>query len=401
MAIITPCRIIPIDGPVIERGAIEIEGSHIRAVYDHAGAAPSQTVQTVIDGTGLTAIPGMGQMHGHLSAYTAAVDARPDTLKAIQGVAFARNALLAGITMWREVGSHAGIDLQLKRAIEAGFIIGPRMQVAGKWIGAPGGHGSGLNHLQVSGPQQVRAAVQSQIAHGTDGVKLIASGGVMKASEDPFRVEFTEEELEAGISEAKRAGKWVAVHSHPAASTRVAIKAGARSIEHCTEMPDDVIELLLKYNVFIIPTFAAYYDLSHAGLETDSDQGLVDLALRVWNRKLEYFQSAVSAGVKFATGTDTVGPRVFHHEVALELELMVNAGVSVEAALRAATASCAELIGWSDRLGTLTAGKEADIVLVEGNPLERISAVRNVRHVFKAGVLYRPESPMPAMAWSF
>lgn len=400
MIAIENCRIIPIDHPVIERGTILVEGSRIRAIHNLTAESPLERAPTVIDATGLTAIPGMGQMHGHFSSYlhtmdTAPVNAQPDTLKAIQATAFARNALLAGITMWREVGAHADIDLQLKRAIETGVIIGPRMQVAGRWIGAPGGHGSTLNNLQVSGPAGLREVVRQQIARGTDGVKLIASGGVMAASEDPFKMEFTDEELAAGIGEANRAGKWVAVHSHAAASTRAAINAGARSIEHATELPDDVIELLKRRDVFIVPTFAAYYKLSHEGLDIGLDQGLVDLAYRVWDRKMQYFQRAVSAGVKFATGTDTGAPRVYHYELALELELMVQVGLTPEAALRAATASCAELMGWADRLGTIAAGKDADIVLVEGNPLNQISAVRNVRYVFKAGVLYRPESPAP------
>ena len=400
MIAIENCRIVPIDRPVIERGAILIDGSRIRAIHDLRAERRLEKAQTVVDGTGLTAIPGMGQMHGHFSSYlhtmdTAPVNAQPDTLKAIQAVAFARNALLAGITMWREVGAHADIDLQIRRAIETGVVIGPRMQVAGRWIGAPGGHGSTLNNLQVSGPDHLREAVRRQISRGTDGVKLIASGGVMAATEDPFKMEFTEEELAAAIGEANRAGKWVAVHSHPATSTRAAIVAGARSIEHATELPDDVIDLLVKYNVFIVPTFAAYYKLSHEGLDIGLDQGLVDLAYRVWDRKIQYFQQAVSAGVKFATGTDTGAPRVFHYELALELELMVQVGLTPEEVLRAATASCAELMGWDGRLGSLTAGKEADIVLLEGNPLDQISAVRNVRYVFKAGVSYRPEPPAP------
>ena len=154
-----------------------------------------------------------------------------------------------------------------------------------------------------------------------------------------------------------------------------------------------MIELLIQRDVFIVPTFAAYYKLSHEGLDIGLEQGLVDLAYRVWDRKIQYFLRAAAAKVKFATGTDTGAPRVYHHELALELELMVQVGLTPEAAMRAATASCAELMGWADRLGTITAGKEADIVLVEGNPLDQISAVRNVRHVLKAGIPYRPEPP--------
>jgi imidazolonepropionase-like amidohydrolase len=402
MITIHNCRIIPIDRPPIDRGAILIKGTKIHSVLDLEGGDVPEKADPVIDATGLTALPGMGQMHGHFSSYlhtmdTAPVNAQPDTLKAIQAVAFARNALLAGITMWREVGAHADIDLQLKRAVETGVVIGPRMLVAGRWIGAPGGHGSTLNTLQISGPERLRETVRQQVARGADGIKLIASGGVMDASEDPFRMEFTEDELQAGIGEANRAGKWVAVHSHPATSTRAAIKAGARSIEHATELPDDVIKLLLRHDVFIVPTFAAYYKLSHEGLDIGLDRGLVDLAYRVWDRKIQYFQRAVSAGVKFATGTDTGAPRVFHYELALELELMVRVGLSPEAALRSATASCAELMGWADRLGTLTAGKEADIVLIEGDPLKQISVVRNVRHVFKAGVPHLSEPPAPPL----
>ena len=400
MITINGCRIIPIDGPVVEHGAIQIEGATLRAILP--SPVPAADGQ-LIDARGLTAIPGMGQMHGHFSGYmhtmdTGPINAQPHTLKAIQATAFARNALNAGITMWREVGAHAHIDLQLKKAINLGLIPGPRMQAAGRWLGHSGGHGTGLNE-QVDGPEALRQAVRDQVVAGADGIKLIGSGGVMQATEDPFGMEYSEEEMRAAVDEAHKAGKWVAVHSHPATVTRAAIRAGAQTIEHATEMPDDVIELLLKHGVYIVPTFAAYWKLSREGREIGLDPGLVDLAYRVWDRKMEYFMRAVAAGVKFATGTDTGAPRVFHHELALELELMVRVGLTPEQTLRAATASCAELMGWFDTLGTLVPGKEADVVLLDGNPLEDISATRRVRHVFKAGKHYTPELPVPPLPW--
>jgi imidazolonepropionase-like amidohydrolase len=395
---INRCRIIPMDGPVIEEGAIQIDGTKLQTIVP---AAVETNGADVIDATGLTAIPGMGQMHGHFSGYmhtmdTAPINAQPHTLKAIQATAFARNALNAGITMWRDVGGHAHIDLQLKRAINLGLVPGPRMQAAGRWLGSQGGHGTGLIE-EIAGADALRCAVRDQIAAGADGIKLVASGGVMQASENPFGMEFSEEELRAGVDEAHAAGKWVAVHSHPAAVTRMAVRAGVESIEHATEMPDDVIELLLQHGTFIVPTFAAYWKLSREGHEIGLDPGLVDLARRVWDRKMEYFMRAANAGVKFAAGTDTGAPRVFHHELALELQLMVQVGLTPEHALRAATVSCAELMGWSDSLGTLTRGKEADVVLLDGNPLEDIGATRRVRHVFRAGVQYIPEPPVPPL----
>jgi imidazolonepropionase-like amidohydrolase len=394
------CRIIPIDGPVIEQGAIQIDGPTLRAILPRPGVPAGAEV---FDARGLTAIPGMGQMHGHFSGYmhtmdTGPINSQPHTLKAIQATAFARNALNAGITMWREVGAHAHIDLHLKRAINLGLVCGPRMQAAGRWLGRTGGHGAALIE-EVDGPEALQLAVRKQVEAGADGIKLVASGGVMMATEDPFGMEYSEDEMRAAVDEAHRADKWVAVHSHPATVTRVAIKAGVDTIEHATEMPDDVIELLLERGIFIVPTFAAYWKLSREGREIGLDPGLVDLAYRVWDRKLEYFMRAVKAGVKFATGTDTGAPRVFHHELALELELMVQVGLTPEQALRAATASCAELMGWANTVGTLTPGKEADVVLLDGNPLEDISATRRVRHVFKAGTHYTPEPPVPPLPW--
>jgi imidazolonepropionase-like amidohydrolase len=400
MLTINGCRVVPIEGPVIERGAIQIEGTKLRAILP---APVAVTGADVIDARGLTAIPGMGQMHGHFSGYmhtmeTGPVNAQPHTLKAIQAAAFARNALHAGITMWREVGAHAHIDLQLKKAIDLGLVPGPRMLAAGRWLGRSGGHGAGLVE-PVDGPDALRCAVREQVQAGADGIKLVASGGVMTAVEDPFGMEYSEDEMRAAVDEAHRAGKWVAVHSHPAVVTRSAIRAGADTIEHATELPDDVIELLLARQIFIVPTFAAYWKLSREGREIGLDPGLVDLAYRVWDRKLEYFIRAVEAGVKFATGTDTGAPRVFHHELALELELMVQVGLTPAQTLRAATASCAELMGWSDTVGTLTPGKEADVVLLDGNPLETISATRRVRHIFKAGRHYTPEPAVAPLPW--
>jgi len=395
---INGCRIISLDGPVIEQGSIEVDGTRIRAVRGRAAAHPEGEV---LDASGLTAIPGMGQMHGHITAYmhtmdTAPVNAQPATLKAIQATAFARNALGAGITMWRDIGGHAHVDIQLKRAINHGLVPGPRMLVCGRWLGRSGGHGSGLSE-PADGTRALRRAVREQIVAGADGIKLIASGGVMEASEDPFAMEYTEEELSAAVDEARRAGRWVTVHSHPAPATRAAIRAGARSIEHATELPDDVVDLLISRGVYIVPTFAAYWKLSREGAEIGLDPALVKIASRVWDRKIEYFMRAARAGVKYAAGTDTGAPRVWHHEIALELELMVRVGVAPEQALRAATVNCAELMGWADRLGTLSPGKDADIVLVDGHPLEDISATRKVRHVFKAGRHYAPEPPVPPL----
>jgi imidazolonepropionase-like amidohydrolase len=277
-------------------------------------------------------------------------------------------------------------------------VPGPRMLACGRWLGHSGGHGTGLSE-PVDGPEALRRAVRDQIAAGADGIKLIGSGGVMEATEDPFAMEYTDDELGAGVDEARRAGRWVTVHSHPAVVTRAAVRAGVRSVEHATELPADVVDLLIARGVYIVPTFAAYWKLSREGREIGLDPGLVQIASRVWDRKIEYFMHAVRAGVKFATGTDTGAPRVFHHDLALELELMVQVGLSPEEALRAATVSCAELMGWSDTLGTLTPGKEADIVLVDGHPMEEISATRRVRHVFKGGVHHTPEPPVPPLPW--
>ena len=235
-------------------------------------------------------------MHGHFTGYmhtmdTGPINAQPHTLKAIQATAFARNALHAGITMWRDIGGHAHIDLQLKKAINLGLVPGPRMLACGRWLGRSGGHGSGLSE-PVDGPEALRRAVRDQIAAGADGIKLIASGGVMEATEDPFAMEYTEEELGAAVDEAGKAGRWVTVHSHPAVVTRAAVKAGVRSVEHATELPDDVIDLLIGRGVYIVPTFAAYWKLSREGLEIGLDPGLVKIASRVWDRKIEYFMHA-------------------------------------------------------------------------------------------------------------
>ncbi len=400
MLTINDCRIVSMDGPVIERGAIEIEGTKIAAIRRAPVARPAGDV---LEAGGLTAIPGMGQMHGHFTGYmhtmdTGPLNAQPHTLKAIQATAFARNALNAGITMWRDIGGHAHIDLQLKKAINLGLVPGPRMLVCGLWLGHSGGHGSGMN-AAVDGPTALRQAVREQIAAGADGIKLIASGGVMEATEDPFAMEYTEEELGAAVDEARKAGRWVTVHSHPAIVTRAAVKAGVRSVEHATELPDDVVELLTSRGVYIVPTFIAYWKLSREGADIGLDPGLVRIAYNVWDRKIEYFMKAYRAGVKVASGTDTGAPRVFHHELALELGLMVDVGLTPEEALRTATVNCAELMGWSDKLGTLTPGKEADIALLDGHPLEDISATRRVRHVFKGGTHYTPEPAVPPLPW--
>jgi len=388
---------------VISNGVVVIEGSRITA----AGARVSIPAGAeVIDLGDATILPGLIDSHTHLTfqsgdnyyyEYFQNLMRQPAE-QALLAATYAKKTLEAGFTTVRDVGSSDYIDVGLRNAINAGWVPGPRMLVAVHAISATGGHGDGdpippARGVPQRGPidgvcngaGECRAAVRYQIKYGADVIKFMPSGGVLSLSDPVDAPELSQEEMNAIVEEAHHWGRKVAAHCHGDAAAKMAVNAGVDSIEHGSFLRPDTLAMMHDKGVYLVPTLLAG---EWTGGRADKFPPVIaQKAKSALAARSDMFRNALKAGVKIAFGTDSaVSP---HGMNAKEFALMTGLGMSPAAALRAATSSAATLLGIDDRVGTLTAGKIADIVAVPGNPLEDIQATERVSFVMKEGKVIR------------
>ena len=387
-------------------------------VLDGTGAAARQADLVVEDGrivdigTGLdgderqevagrTLMPGLFDCHTHLVVSTIDLMRTLQTPFSYQFFQASRNleaTLRIGITTVRDAG---GADLGMKQAVEDGLVPGPRMQISLGMISQTGGHGDGWRpsgvHLGllhehpgvpstvVDGTDQMRHKVRELVRMGADVIKVAVSGGVLSPRDKPTHAHFRLAELEALVEEAREAGIWVMAHAQAAPGIKNAIRAGIRSIDHGIYLDDEAIELMIAHDTWLVPTLVAprgVIDAAEAGAAIPEES--VAKAREVVDAHRASFARAVAAGVKVAMGTDSgVTP---HGENLRELALMVEGGMTPMQALEATTRSAAELMGLEDQLGTLEPGKRADLVVVDGDPLEVATLADRIEAVFKDGI---------------
>jgi imidazolonepropionase-like amidohydrolase len=375
--------------------AIRIENGRIASV----GAFAPGVAGTVIDRSQDTCLPGMIDAHAHplIKTDDYQVDhlRRSSGYKALRGLSVVQQMLDAGWTTVRVLGDAdvAYAHLDVRTAIKEGLFIGPRITGAGHYLSITGGGGDlnflGPEHqvvadgLVVDGVVDLRKAVREEIKHGSDWIKVLASGAMMSTGNDPNRAHYSPEELGAIVEEASRLGVPVAAHAHSAAGIRAAIDAGARTIEHGTFIDDESIKLLQQKGVFLVPTLYVgdYYLNEHPGSEAQAK--LNDLTRKFRAQHVAAVGKAIKAGVKVGVGTDYVGFPV--KQGVRELALLVEAGMTPMQAIQAATRVNAELLGWQDSVGTVEAGKLADIIAVPGDPLRDLSLLEKVSFVMLGG----------------
>jgi len=367
-------------GRTLPRATVIVKGGHITAV-GHARqlAAPRGAVR--IDGRGLTLLPGLMDCHVHLC-----LGGEPDVVHAIEqeDPAFtilkasraARKTLEAGVTTVRDVGFRGHAIFQLKGAIESGLLPGPRIIPAGRVICMPNGHARFIGR-EAEGPDAVVAAVREEIEAGAEVIKFIASGGVLTPGTSPDSAQMMPEELTAGMAAARRAGRRVAAHAHGAQGMKNAIRAGAHSIEHATLMDAEAAALMKQHGTVIVPTLSALYNTAEQGSTCGIPESAVDKARAMRARHEASFKTARRSGITIAMGTDAGTPFNHHGENAQELEHMVALGMTPMEAIVSSTSVAARLIGIDDRVGTIEPGKLADLVLVRGNPLTRITLLQD------------------------
>jgi imidazolonepropionase-like amidohydrolase len=306
------------------------------------------------------------------------------TLKAANS---ARQTLLAGVTSVRDMGGKDGIDLGLRQAINSGLIPGPRMVVSGQLICMTGGHGWQVG-LEVNGVDEVRKAARGQVKAGVDIVKLMATGGVLTPAVEPGSEQLTEEELRAGVEEAHKAGKKTATHAMGTRGILNALRAGIDSIEHGVYLDEEAVSLMMERDVPLIPTLSALFNIASKGIEAGIPAFAVEKTLKVKPFHLESIRMAREAGVRVAMGTDAGTPFNIHGENLGELKFLVDCGFSPMEAIEAGTRIAAQVLGLEKELGTVEEGKLADLILIEGNPLEDIEILAKrelIRLVMKDG----------------
>ena len=387
-----------------ERVTIVVEGDRIAAIED--GFRAAGTGDEVVDLAQATVLPGFMDMHVHLTSEqgrTSELDSikKSEADRAYDSTVFAERTLLAGFTTVRNLGDHWNISIALRRAIEAGKVKGPRVYTAGRSIGTRGGHADATNAFGpylssgdprldtvCNGPDSCRDAVRQRYQDGADSIKITATGGVLSIAKSGSAPQFTDEELAAVISTAHDYGMKVAAHAHGSEGIKRAVRNGIDSIEHGTFIDDEAIRLMKEKGTHYVPTISAGRFVYQQAQDPTYFPAIVrPKALAVGPQIQETFGKAWRAGVTIMFGTDT-GVSA-HGDNAKEFGYMVESGMPVMEAIRSATIVPAKYLGIDDRLGSLEAGKVADIVAVPGDPLTDVHVLERVSFVMKDGVIYK------------
>ena len=387
----------PLNGELIRNPVVQIVDGRIVSVRSD-GAIPADL--KVFDLGDATMLPGLADLHAHLSWY--ATDNAfswltvSHTDEAIRNVVNAKTLLMAGFTTVRNTGAGGFSDVSIRKAIDEGRVPGPRLQVSGPSLGITGGHCDenllpkqyGLKNEGIAdGPWGVREKVRENMKFGVDLIKFCATGGVLSKGTAVGARQFTMEEMQAIVDEAHTHGMKVAAHAHGAEGILYAIRAGVDSIEHASLIDDEGIALAIKNGSFLtMDIYSTEYILAEGeriGVLPES----MEKAAFVHERRNENFRRAVEAGAKIVFGTDS--SVIPHGDNAIQFSRMVEHGMTPMQAIQSATTVAAELMEWQGQTGAVAPGYHADIIAVNGNPLDDISVLEEVFFVMKAGVIYK------------
>src|SRR6476619_2779328 len=403
---------------LLQNGVVLVEGDKIA---DAGSNLPIPSSARVIDLGEATLCPGFMDAHTHLTDdFSGNYNERRlreldlnVSEQAIRATMFARVTVEAGFTTVRDLGSHfvashEFVDVALRNSINKGLIVGPRMLVATKGIGATGGHFDPTNGYRdflfgrepdytdgiANGPDEIRKAVRFEVKNGADVIKAAVSGGVLSLADEVDTPQLTPAEIAALVDESHRLRKKVAVHCHGDQVAREAVEAGVDSIEHGSFMKPETLTMMKRKGTFLTPTLMATEWVMN---KIDNyPQALQAKAKAAAAARSEMFRNALKIGVKISFGTDAA---VFPHgQNAKEFKLMTDLGMPPIDALKSATANDAELLGVAQKLGTLERGKLADVIAMSGDPTQDITATERVSFVMKEGKIIRngPATAPPA-----
>ncbi len=386
-------------GSPLSNAVILIDSTRITAV---GANLPIPAGTTVIDLGSATVLPGLIDCHTHITSgnpgdYYESLFRRSPIDYAVAAPTFARRTLEAGFTSVRDVGSGEFIDVALRRAIDSGLVVGPRMQVATLAIGSTGGHNDivgfspyikfGQFSGVADGVDEIRKLVRFEVKNGADVIKLIASAGVLSEEQSAGAPQYSQEEMNAAVQEAAQWGRRVAAHAHGAEAIKRAVRAGVASIEHGSLLDDEGIRLMKERGTYLVADIYNDDYIMKEYKRLNFPEKILEKERQIGKAQRESFRRAVRAGVKVAFGTDA---GVYPHGLnARQFAFMVRYGLTPMQAIQSATTSAADLLGWSDRVGSIAPGRYADLVAVDGDPLADITLLEHLNFVMKGGVVYK------------
>jgi imidazolonepropionase-like amidohydrolase len=383
---------------------IWVEGDRIKAIGSASEMASKVPASAkTIDLSKYTVLPGLIDCHTHLTMtpYDSGLSGVRISYprQALIGARNARVTLEAGFTTVRNVGASGYSDVALRDAINAGDVPGPRMLVSGPALSITGGHGD-TNFLApqfnwsddgvADGVEGVQKKVRENIKYGADVIKFMATGGVLSEGDNPALAQYSEEEMKAIVDTAHSLGRKVAAHAHGSGGIKLAVLAGVDSIEHGSYINDEDIALMKERGTYLVPTVYLEDWLIENVNALGLTPNMIEKAKMVLPIAQQNLSHAFKSGVKVALGTDAA---VYPHGLnAHEFGKMVDMGLPPLTAIQAGTVNAADLLGWSDRVGTLEPGKFADIVAVEGDPVANVHLLENVSFVMKGGAVVKDAS---------
>jgi imidazolonepropionase-like amidohydrolase len=387
-----------------ERVTVVVDGDRIRSIesgFREAGAGDE-----VVDLSGATVLPGLMDMHVHLTSEhsrQSEIDAikKSEADRAYDSVVYAERTLLAGFTTVRNLGDMFNVSIALRRAIADGEVKGPRIFTAGRSIGTRGGHADATNsfgpflgsddsrlNTVCNGADSCREAVRQRYQDGADSIKITATGGVLSIAKSGTAPQFTDDELDAIVTTAHDYNMKVAAHAHGTEGIKRAVRAGIDSIEHGTYMDDDCIRLMKEKGTHYVPTISAGRWVYDQAQDPTYFPAIVrPKALAVGPQIQDTFAKAWKAGVTIMFGTDC--GVCAHGTNAREFGYMTEAGMPVMEAIQSATIVPARYLGVDDKLGSLESGKLADLIAVPGDPIADVHVLERVSFVMKDGVIYK------------
>jgi imidazolonepropionase-like amidohydrolase len=387
-------------GPPLEPAMVRIAGDRIEEV---AGTIPVPAGATLIDLGNATILPGLIDLHTHLTDrddvhWESALTTTTPPEAALWGARNARLTLMAGFTTCRDMGpTWPYVDVELRKAIDAGAVPGPRLMVAGNYVSSTGGAGDARQfsmYLDVpivrnlaDGPDEIVKAVRTNFKYGADFIKILVTGAVLSKGIQPGVQQYSDAEIQAAVTEANRWGRPVAAHAHGAEGIKAAIRAGVRTVDHGSYLDDEAVTMLKQNRrTYYVPTLALGSYIQEAPQVPESEKARGRVVNQI---AAGAFKRALAAGLPIGLATDA--PVMPHGLNAREIEYRVSLGEPAMHAIVAATSLNAEILGMQDRIGAVTAGKLADLIAVSGSPLTTIGVLRDVSFVMKGGVVFKDD----------
>jgi imidazolonepropionase-like amidohydrolase len=387
-------------GAPLSPAMVRIEGDRIAEVGARLALPPGSRV---IDLGDATLLPGLIDLHTHLTDkfgvhWEQALVSTTPGQAALWGAANARATLMAGFTTCRDMGpTWPYVDVDLRNVIEQGGVPGPRLTVAGNYVSSTGGAGDARQfsiYVDVpivrnlaDGPEEVTKAVRTNLKNGADFIKILATGAVLSKGIPPGSQQYSDAEIQAAVTEARRWGRPVAAHAHGADGIKAAIRAGVRTVDHGSMLDDEAVAMLKgSSSTYYVPTLYTSDVIDTSAQVPESEK---ERERQIKDAQYAGFRRALAAGLPIGLGSDAAV--IPHGQNAHELSVRVRLGEKPMATLVSATRLNAEILGWSDRIGTIERGKLADVVAVPGDPLADITAVERVGFVMKGGTVYRDD----------